>query len=143
MKNIGIWIDTREARVIRWDGKQSTMSSLFSGISKNPKIEGEKSKKTGRGLIGFDYKSKQMARYREELQRFYKMVLEDIQDADKLFIVGPAESKHSLEKMILRESARFPQISGVEPADKITDNQLRDKVIRHFTNQRTTRKLRK
>jgi hypothetical protein len=132
MKDIGIWIDTQEARLIRWDGRQSSMSTLYSGISRKPKFKGETSRKTQRGLIGFDFKSKQEAKFREEMKRYLQLVVDDAREAQRLYIFGPAESKRLLEKLVLRQPEGYPMITSVENADKMTVNQLRDAVIEHF-----------
>lgn len=132
MKNAGIWIDSREAKIVFLEGSKIEIKTLFSGAERNPKYFGEKSKKTVRGFAGFDYKSSQESHYREELKRYYRSVINAVSGSDSLYIFGPAEAKINLEKEIRKDQRLSDSILKVESCDVLTQNQLIEKVSQFY-----------
>jgi hypothetical protein len=132
MKNTGIWIDSREAKIVFLEGSKIDVNTIFSGAERKPKIMGEKSKGTVRGFTGFDFKSSQESHYREELKRYYKSVINAISGSDNLYIFGPAEAKINLEKEIRNDQRLSDTVLRVESCDVLTQNQLIEKVSQFY-----------
>lgn len=132
MKNIGIWIDTRQAIIVTLDGRKITTQTIYSGTSRKLKIEGEGSQKSVRGGIGFDFKSSQENRHKEELRKFFQAVIGEIKDSDKLYLLGPASAKLMFEKELWKEGIKGARIARVETNDTLTINQLIAKVREFF-----------
>jgi hypothetical protein len=131
MKSTSIWIDTRQAKLVEWDGKKLSMRTFYSGVERKPKVEGETSKKSKRKIIGFDYQSSQQARFREEFKKYLQWIAEQVSDSDYLYLLGPAETKVLLGKVI-KSGNKKSVILHVEACDELTDNQLTDKVLSLF-----------
>lgn len=139
MKNTGIWIDTREAKIFEWDGRKIGMRTIYSGAERKPKIEGEKSRRTKRMTIGFDYASSQEARFREDLKKFFRSIMADVADSDYLYLFGPAEAKVLLEKEMKNDKSLKPIILKVENCDSMTNNQLMEKVLAFYKSRTKSR----
>jgi len=54
-----------------------------------------------------------------------------IRDAESVFIMGPGEAKHELEKRMTRSRIKN-RIAKIETADKLTDRQIMARVRRFF-----------
>lgn len=132
MKNTGIWIDSREAKIVFLDGSKIELNTIYSGAERQPKYNGEKSKGTVRGFVGFDYKSSQESHYREELKRYYRSVINAVSGSDSLYIFGPAEAKINLEKEIRKDQRLSNSVLKVESCDILTRNQLIEKVSQFY-----------
>ncbi|NJN41527.1 MAG: hypothetical protein HC811_04080 [Flammeovirgaceae bacterium] len=104
MKSVGIWIDKKKAKIIRIKNGKVTRKTITSGADPKPRIKGEKSKKTVRTLIGFDFESNQKRKYEEDLKKYFKEIAVVISDDDEIYIFGPADAKHQLEN----ETKKFP-----------------------------------
>ena len=65
------------------------------------------------------------------LKVFYEKVTFTDQDADSIWIIGPGEAKIELENY-LKSHGIGACITGVEPADKLTNNQIASKVRDFF-----------
>lgn len=140
MKNTGIWIDSREARIIQVvDGRQISLNRMFSGLNMREHFEGEVSRKVKRGFTGFDYERPQRNRHGQSLKQFCQAVGRVIGTSDYIYILGPAQTKLVLEKE-LRESNSKARILGVDACDKLSDNKLIEKVKGYFNTHLPSKK---
>lgn len=132
MKNLGIWIDSREARIVQVvDGKQISLSRMFSGLNKQERFEGETSRKVKRGFTGFDYERQQRNRFGLALKQFCQGVARAVDYDATIYLLGPAQTKLILEKVLMERNSTT-RILGVEACDKLSDNQLMEKVRLFF-----------
>ncbi|MBX2971386.1 MAG: hypothetical protein KF803_18615 [Cyclobacteriaceae bacterium] len=133
MKNTGIWIDSREARIVQVvNGKQITLNQMFSGLNKKERFDGETSRKIKRGFTGFDYERQQRNRFGQALKQFCQAVAREVGTSDNVYLLGPAQTKLMLEKA-LKESNSKARVLGVDACDKLSDNQLTEKVKIYFS----------
>ena len=132
MLKTGVWIDKKKAKIIRIKNGKFNRKTISSGADPKPRIKGEKSKKTVRALIGFDFESNQKRKYEEDLKKYFKEVTDFISDAEEIYICGPSDAKHLLEKETKNISGLFQRIKKVEPAGSLTDNQIVAKVKKFF-----------
>lgn len=132
MKNTGIWIDTKEAKIVELDGLQIKVKTVFSETDRKPRVKGETSQKKVRGFSGFDYKSVQESHFREELKKYFRSVINEVKGSDNIFLFGPAEARLMLEKEIHQDNDIQSKILKVEACDALTENQLIDKVKSFF-----------
>jgi hypothetical protein len=131
-KNIGIWIDSKEATIIEL-GENTNTKTLHSNLTKRPRFGGETSlKPKGRISSASDYKHSMEAQYENEMTKFLKEVTSEIKDADNLYIFGPAETRIKLESTIKRFNKRA-HVLGVEASDKMSDSQKIKRVKEFFT----------
>jgi hypothetical protein len=132
-KNIGIWIDSREATIIELGPTETNTKTLHSNLTRRPRFGGETSlKPKGRISSATDYKYSPQAHYENEMVKFLKEVTNEIKEADNLFIFGPAETKIKLESTV-KSTNKNAHILSVEPCDKITESQKIQRVKEFFT----------
>lgn len=99
MKNTGIWIDSREARIVQVvDGRQISLNQMFSGLNMREHFDGETSRKVKRGFTGFDYERQQRNRHNQSLRQFCQAVARVVDTSDYVYLLGPAQTKLILEK---------------------------------------------
>ena len=132
MKSTAVWIDTKQAKFVVWDGRRISSHIMHSGTERKPRVEGEKSKKGRRGITGFDFESTQRARFVEEFKKYLRSVVRELAGSNYVYLLGPSDTKLKLEKEIKRDNRVSPAILSVESCDSMSDNQLTEKVIAFF-----------
>lgn len=128
----GIWIDTRLARIVKLKGEEVNLLTIESLAELHPREEGQKAVKTKRGMAGMDLESKQERRFAEALKVFYKKILHQIEEADSIYVCGPAGAKIDLSKEMNAYPAFNHKLAGIEACDQITVKQLVAKVKDFF-----------
>ena len=131
-KEIGLWIDRREAiLVILTDGEEE-IRHIASGSEKYIRQPGGSDAANPQGLIGFTVEDQRDRNYVNRLNHYYDEVIAVIRGADSIQIFGPGEAKGELERRIGRSrlKARMP---ATEATDKMTDPQIAAKVRKHFS----------
>lgn len=129
-EQIGIWIDRREAHVVRISNGQSTCVSVTSGVESQERRAGDR---TGGTFEPLQVPADDTRNRKEsaELQRFYDEVIQHLKDANSIYICGPGEVRTQLRNRIA-ENRSFKGNVHVEPADKLTEPQLIAKVQEYF-----------
>lgn len=129
MKNIGIWLDSRKAVIVRLEGEKEALDFVNSEIED---FNVTSYKSTG-GPKESPIDSKYLERYKNQLHTFFKEIVVKIEDADAIVLFGPAQTNDKFYK-VLRDS--FPRISkkvaAVEKADSMTNNQVKAWVKKYF-----------
>jgi stalled ribosome rescue protein Dom34 len=130
-KNIGLWIDHREAiLVILTDGGEE-VRHLTSNSGKHIRYSGSSHSRTPEGLKEVTSEDQRDRKSGNQLNKYYDEVMAAIRDADTLQIFGPGEAKGELKKRIEHEGLKA-HILAVETVDKMTDRQISAKVREHF-----------
>jgi len=57
--------------------------------------------------------------------------VKDIRDAESVFIMGPGEAKHELEKRMTHSRIKN-RIAGIETTDKLTERQITARIRKFF-----------
>jgi hypothetical protein len=128
MRKIGIWLDHRRALLITIDDGQESREALESDFGRRAGPEGSRRTSTPYGPQATDVERKVQSRDRHELQRFYREILRHVRTTDRLLIIGPAEAKQELVDVIKRDASLRALHVKVEPADRMTDDQIAARV---------------
>lgn len=97
---MGIWIDSREALIVRFDKGELSHHRICSGIESKPRFKGESSRKSKRAL-GFDYETSQQAHYNEWMNKYLQTVVDNLSGSPSiLYITGPGTVRIALEKAL-------------------------------------------
>lgn len=129
-KQIGIWIDHKRAVILTVNEDGETMQKIESGIE-HLRLRGAvrtRSPYSSQYQKADDQLDKQYDGY---LNKYYENVLAVLRGAQAVMIMGPGEAKSELKKRLERQKA-CPPITGILPADKLTDRQFAAKVREHF-----------
>ena len=130
-KEIGLWIDHREAIIVILTDGAEKITHITSGNGKHVRYSGSSHSKTPQGLKEATSEDQRDRKFGNQLNVYYDDVIAAIRDADTIQIFGPGEAKGELEKRIQRDGLKA-QILAIETVDKMTDRQISAKVREHF-----------
>ncbi len=123
-KQVGIWLDYREALVVRLEGADATLARIESEIEDFNVHGGARTSGKPWGPMDKVSESGYLERRKHQEQDFYKKIMNAVKEADELYIFGPAEAKLGLEKAIKASTTFHPKLLAVEVADSMTQNQV-------------------
>jgi hypothetical protein len=129
-RNIGLWIDHKQAFLIWHDRKK--VEVIPSNLEPRTYHSGG-ARIGGRYNQSVDSELRYNDRYNNQLSKYYAQVISTIQNADSIFIMGPGEAKLELEKAIKKHKALIKKLLGTETADKMTKNQMVARVKKFFS----------
>ena len=124
MKNVGVWIDQKEANIITLVNEEAIKTkTIYSDVETRVRIEGEK-KQFGRFGDQYlvDEKGKKN-RIEEYTTRYLNRVINELQSADQIKVFGPAQTKKRLEKMMFEDQNLVQKLKETKVSDNMTDNQ--------------------
>ena len=130
-KQIGIWLDFKEANIIELDQKDVNVSKIISEIEDYHPKGGARSKQPW-GPMDKVSESKYLARRVQQEQKYFQKLLDYTEGADELFIFGPAEAKDKFCDLAENNKSFRPQIKGKERSDSMSINQKIAKVKAFF-----------
>lgn len=121
-KNLGIWMDHATANFIDLNSEKDSNSvdSKFTTTTKEEVL--------GRSEFTMHNKEEQMT------EAFYKKIAEKILKYNHVVLFGPTNAKTELHNYLNNDLHFKDIVIDVEPADKMTDNQLDAFVRNHFQN---------
>lgn len=132
-KKAGIWLDQEKAFIIRVAGlAEPPMEKIESGVESviRHKGEGKVSARFGQAFI--DDQEKKQHRQKNQRQKYFKEIIEKIQDVDFVYLFGPSDARHELKNEIEKLRSWKGIIAANEPADRLTENEMKKKVINFF-----------
>lgn len=122
-EKIGIWIDKKEAFIIRIVENVSNVSRIESHIeSFNPK--GGYGGKIPYGPSDAVNEKAYLAKEKKNKKEYFESILNATGKARYLFIFGPAQTKFELKKFLENRHGFSPEIMICETADSMTQNQM-------------------
>lgn len=130
-KEIGLWIDRREAVIVILTDGEEEIRHIPSGSEKYTRYSGSSHARTPEGLIGVTLEEQRDRKYVGQLNKYYDEVIAAIHGADSIQIFGPGEAKGELERRIARNGLKA-HMPVIEATDKMTDLQISAKVRAHF-----------
>ncbi len=127
----GIWLDTRNAHIVRIQGDQVSSKTIESEVeSFNPRGGyGGANKQMPQDAIS---EQKMLERRKSQLTKYFQEIMELVSDSDEILIIGPGEVKLGLEKEMKKRNDIGAKIVAVQPADSMTENQIVAKVKAFF-----------
>lgn len=131
-KKRGIWIDRHKAMIVDPENENAPFVELHSEL--NGSEPDRPYRETHRNP-----EKKLQAKRDKILRDYYSDVVNTIDDESDVYIFGPAEAKHELNKTIGESHKRFKHIN-VETGEKMTNNQVVAKVRDYFRQRAQPRK---
>ena len=129
---VGLWIDHKNAIIVMLRSEKATTKIIECDIERHVHPSGGARSSTPYGPQDVVSESKWEGRYKHHFDRYYSDVIDAIRNADAIYIFGPASAKEELNKAIGKSKDLAKRIVGVEPADKMTKNQIVAKVREYF-----------
>lgn len=125
MKNIGIWMDKRQALILYITEGKENFKTLTSEVEEYHVLGGSGTRQKG-GPQDVVHDSKYLAHEKKQLRSFFKNIAENIEDADQLALFGPAETVGKFRKELKK---RFEDLSSkvvvLKTVDSMTQNQTK------------------
>jgi len=131
---VGLWIDHKNAIIVTLNQEKATTKIIECDIERHVHPSGGGRSSTPYGPQDVVSESKWEGRYKQHFDRYYSDVIDYVRNANEILIFGPASAKDELKKAINKHKDLVGRIVGVEPADKMTQNQIVAKVRKHFQN---------
>ena len=130
-REVGLWIDHRQAVVVILLNQGEELEHVSSGMGKHIRYSGASQSKNAAGSHDDASEDTRDRRFGNQLVEYYDTVISHLRDADSILIIGPGEAKGELQKRLEGE-ALGGRIVGIETADKMTDGQITAAVRQHF-----------
>jgi hypothetical protein len=130
-REIGLWIDHREAIIVILTDSGEEIKHITSSSGKHIRYSGSSHSKTPDGLKEVTSEDQRDRKFGNHLNKFYDEIIAIIRDANSIQIFGPGEAKGELEKRLKHEEIKG-KILAVETMDKMTDRQIAAKVRERF-----------
>lgn len=124
----GVWIDQQRASVVILTDGRVKMIRFLSGVEKHVRPSGGPRHKPPHGPEHIANNKELESERSQALDCFYGGVTDALRSADRIYLFGPGQAKHELEKLILRSEVLAPRIMAVHAEDKMTDEQIIAKV---------------
>jgi stalled ribosome rescue protein Dom34 len=124
-KNFGLWIDHRKALIVTPTSEEGEPQEISSDMEKHVRFSSGSSEDGS----AEDMRDRQ---YGNHLDAYYDRVIQIIQDADAILILGPGEAKGEFEGRLKHTHPKEDRLVTVETADKMTPHQVAAKVRQHF-----------
>jgi len=126
-KEIGLWIDHREAVIVVRTDKAEQITRIKSDAEKQIRFPGGSRKE---GLQKTE--AVRDKRLEKHLGKYLDDIIAHIRDAELIQIFGPGQAKGELAKRLEDEGLK-ERIVEIETVDKMTDNQIAAKVRKYFS----------
>jgi len=131
-KYTGIWVDHKKAFMVLITGEEETCTIIESNVEGHIRLSGGSRSSTPYGPQDVSSERKIDERRKHQLKRYYEEIIRSIKDAQKILIFGPGEAKNELRKEMEKKKKLSGKIVGIEPADKMTEKEIRAKVKYFF-----------
>jgi stalled ribosome rescue protein Dom34 len=128
-KNIGLWIDHREAVIVELTDKGEQITRIKSDAEKQIRFAGGSRKdglQTTEAVRG--------KKLDTHLDKYFDEIVAHIRDADSIQIFGPGDAKNKLSKQLEKDGLKERTLE-IETMDNMTDNQIAAKVRERFSTQ--------
>ena len=123
-KNIGIWIDSKRAVVIKLSNNTHSIKEIASNIEIRERVKGE-SKKFGRfGNQYLTFEKNRKNKRNQQTNQFLKILLKQIKNCESVVIFGPSNMKNVFAKEIKNNMQLTNKLVGIANCDLLTENQM-------------------
>jgi stalled ribosome rescue protein Dom34 len=120
---VGIWLDHKKAVIVTVSAGQVSTKMLISDVGPHTRYAGSQED-------GGEKKYEQ--RHRQDLDRYYDDVINQIGSPDALLLFGPGEAKLQLKDRLGRSNVLSEAVVAVESADKLTEPQIVAKIKEYY-----------
>lgn len=134
-KNTGIWIDSKQAVIVKITNGEESIKKINSNLVTRERIEGEGKQQTRMGKQYSTFEKKEEEKRKHILNDYFNHIVNEINGTDSIMIFGPAEAKVGLQKVISKNKDLASKLALVDTEDHLTDNQIAAKV-RDFYNSK-------
>jgi len=128
--NAGLWIDHREAVIVKLVDKGVETKRIQSSAEKQLRREGEPDHGPFESQLVPADDSRQRE-YTGQLAHYYDAIISYLHDSGSILIFGPGETKGELKKRF-EQHPLGQRLITLETTDKMSESQIVARVQRHF-----------
>jgi stalled ribosome rescue protein Dom34 len=126
-KEVGLWIDHRQAVIVTLVDRVEDIKRITSGIENRARNSDGGSHADTTEIR----RDRQDRRFDDHLSNYYDEVIACLHEADAILIFGPGEAKGELQKR-LEGQTLGERINGIQATDNMTEGQIAAKVRQYF-----------
>ena len=135
-KQIGIWMDNKEAIIVTLDGQNATVGNVKCTTELHSKEqhkeehkESNHSRPTDAPVVASDKKVEVSITEKSHGTVYQKEIFDKIKTAEEWYVCGPAETKNEFKQFITdNHSADLSKLKAVENAAHLSSEELTTKV---------------
>lgn len=136
MKNIGIWLDSKIALIVKVNQDHATLEEVESGIEFFNRTSTSGSRNKWGGTQDITHEQSYLEREKNQFKKYFKQIADTVSNADRLALFGPADINKKLEKELMENYPSIAQkIVAVDKVDSLTENQTIALVREFFKNK--------
>ena len=137
MKNIGIWLDKDKAYIVQINENSESIKTLTSELE-HFKVHGGSGTRLKGGPQDVVQDSRYLEREKHQLRNYFNDLIPYIEEADKVAIIGPAETRLKFKKEIdIKHRHLSDKITKVAVSDSMTTNQIKAYFRSYFNDLKT------
>jgi hypothetical protein len=125
-----IWIDTSKALLI--DEQGTAIEHIESPIQTRVRVDGESDDQGKFGGQAVTHEKQDLHRRQQEEKDFNHAICKKVDGADELLLFGPGEAKKHLFKHLVDHHSFDMSKLHIQPADSMTENQVKAFVREYF-----------
>ena len=130
--DIGLWIDHEKAVIISLSNDDEKRFLIESDVESRRRATGGSNANVPYFQGGVESQTHLDERIRHRLQKFYREIIQRLNDADRIYIMGPGKAKQELVKEIQESKHLASKLKAVESSDYMTENQMAAKIRKYF-----------
>jgi len=120
----GIWLDQETAYIVHIHGEiLDKVECLISDVESRVRMAGEGKVYARFGHTFLDNQEKTQHRQTNQRKQFFKEMLSHLQGVDFVYLFGPGNAKHGLQRMIEKDHQLAGHIAGCVAADRMNKRQ--------------------
>ena len=131
MKQIGIWLDKRNAIIVELNGSKEIVRHIVSEVDEG-NIRGGSRSSSPHGPQDVISEKHVLEKRKHQLKKYYNALINNVKNADELLIMGPAYTKNAFFQEISSNEDLGKKKVFLEIADSMTVPQLKAKVRSYF-----------
>lgn len=123
-RKMGVWLDSEKAFLISLTDSGEYICKIDSEVENRLRYPGEKKSFHRLGGMLSNPENVHGERRRHQLHDYFLKVMDNMKDADEIFLFGPSKTKEWLEKELTKNSEMASKLCGTASADRITEKQM-------------------
>lgn len=133
-KQIGVWLDHRQAHFIDISKRLAIVETAFSDQESHTRYKGEHGMGTSLGNHRSTNNEHHMHNREENsMNQYYDMIIDLLKQYDSILIFGPSNAKYELHNRLLGDKHFDTKVVVVKPAGHLTEPQMVAEVKAHFS----------
>jgi len=126
MKKVGIWMDSKQAHIVRLKGNEETLDTINSGIEFFNKTGTAGSRVKWGGTQDITHEKSYLEKEKAQFKNYFNKIAEAVSDSDELLLFGPADISEKFKKELsLHHKTLVGKLKAIQKADSMTENQTK------------------